>query len=161
MGLHWSAEINCTTAWLPLYWSSLSPSSAPSHSLSVTPKSKHSHTHIDTPSPTSPCSASASLGWCNLGQTAMKLVMENKSGYIRPFCALHIQYPHRQPWDVSWPIENQLYLLNKGAVAMKRMEGKLVNEIGSWLFDCKGHAAIYFSMKWNCCCLSYNHTDIR
>lgn len=34
-------------------------------------------------SPTSPCSASASLGWCNLGQTAAQLVMENKSGYIR------------------------------------------------------------------------------
>lgn len=117
MGPHWSGEINCTAAWLPLYWNVLPPSSVPSPSPSVTPKSKHTHTHAHTPSLTSPCSASASLGWCNLGQTAMKLVMENKSGYIRPLCALHIQYPHRQPWDVSWPIENQLYLPNKEAVA--------------------------------------------
>lgn len=73
---------------------------------------EHPHTHSIT---NIPCSASASPGWCNLGQTAMKLVMENKSGYIRPLCALHIQYPHRQPWDVSWPIENQLYLPNKEA----------------------------------------------
>lgn len=55
----------------------------------------------------------------------MKLVMENKSGYIRPLCALHIQYPHRQqPWDVSWPIENQLYLPNKEAVVKNYDEWK-------------------------------------
>lgn len=50
--------------------------------------------------------------------------MENKSGYIRPLCASHIQYPHRQPWDVSWPIENQLYLPNKEAVAKNYNEWK-------------------------------------
>ena len=54
----------------------------------------------------------------------MKLVMENKSGCIRPLCALHIPYPHRQPWDVSWPIENQLYLPNKDAVVKNDNEWK-------------------------------------
>lgn len=43
MGAHWSGEINCITAWLPLYWNVLPPSSVPSPS--VTPESKHTHTH--------------------------------------------------------------------------------------------------------------------
>ena len=76
----------------------------------------------------------------------MKLVMENKSGYIRPLCALHIPYPQRQPWVVSWPIENQLYLPNKDAVVKNDNEwkrgwralvGQLRTEIASLVFDCE------------------------
>lgn len=43
----------------------------------------------------------------------MKVVMENKSGYIRPLCSAH----PAPTLDVSWPIENQLYLPNKRAGA--------------------------------------------
>lgn len=53
----------------------------------------------------------------------MKLVMENKSGYIRPFRrSAHPVPTHTQPWDVSWPIENQPYLPNKEAPAMNGNE---------------------------------------
>lgn len=48
----------------------------------------------------------------------MKLVMENKSGYIRSLCAFCTSSTHiGSHWDVSRPIENQLYLPNKEAVA--------------------------------------------
>lgn len=144
----------------------------PPPSPTVTPKSKHAHAH--TPPLTSPCSASASLGWCNLGQTAMKLVLENKSGYIRPLCALHIQYPHRQPWDVSWPIENQLSLPNKEAVAKNSNEWKRGRKALTWQRDVgkkqspgylivkskpQFRNSVNHSVKWKCWCLSYSHTD--
>lgn len=96
----------------------------------------------------------------------MKLVMENKSGYIRPLCALHIQYPHRQPWDVSWPIENQLYLPNKEAVAKsydewkRREDGRLLldGELLKEIVFCLSEAKLEFlnsadySIKLNCSC---------
>lgn len=48
----------------------------------------------------------------------MKLVMENKSGYIRSLCTLCTSSTHiGSHWDVGRPIENQLYLPNKEAVS--------------------------------------------
>lgn len=96
----------------------------------------------------------------------MKLVMENKSGYIRPLCALHIQYPHRQqPWDVSWPIENQLYLPNKEAVVKNYNEWKtesckIEKSSGYWSVKKKKEKEkTSRNYSINSCCVSFRHTD--